>query len=254
VLATKAAPTLSWSTPANIVSGTPLSATQLNASANVPGTFVYTPAAATVLAVGTQTLSVTFTPTDTMDYAVVTSSVPITVNVSGSLSVSAGQTYTFSNGTISGNVTVTGGTLVLANSQIAGHVQLSGGSVVLTSALVGGNVQLNGGGSVSIGPSTVINGNVQLQNLPAGSQDFVCGATVNGNLQVQSDGASVEVGSTSPSCPGNVVRGNLQFTSNTGSIQVFSNTVGNNLQCSANASITGGGNTAAKKQGQCAGF
>jgi hypothetical protein len=42
----KANSTISWSTPADIVYGTALSATQLNATANVPGSFVYAPAAA----------------------------------------------------------------------------------------------------------------------------------------------------------------------------------------------------------------
>ena len=42
---------------------------QLDATANVPGTFIYTPAAGTVLGAGNdQTLSVSFTPTDTTDY------------------------------------------------------------------------------------------------------------------------------------------------------------------------------------------
>jgi hypothetical protein len=64
----KATPTVTWPTPAAITYGTPLSATQLNATASVPGAFTYTPAAGTVLAAGTQTLSVTFTPSDTNDY------------------------------------------------------------------------------------------------------------------------------------------------------------------------------------------
>jgi hypothetical protein len=42
----KATPVITWATPADIVYGTALSATQLNATANVPGTFVYTPAPA----------------------------------------------------------------------------------------------------------------------------------------------------------------------------------------------------------------
>jgi large repetitive protein len=45
----------------------------------VPGTFVYSPAAGTVLAAGTQTLSVTFTPNDATDYATATATVTITV-------------------------------------------------------------------------------------------------------------------------------------------------------------------------------
>ena len=46
-----------------------LSSAQLDATASVAGTFTYTPAAGTVLDAGNgQTLSVTFTPTDTVDY------------------------------------------------------------------------------------------------------------------------------------------------------------------------------------------
>ena len=64
----KATPTITWVSPAAITYGTALSATQLNASASVPGTFVYTPASGAILPAGTQTLSVTFTPSDTVDY------------------------------------------------------------------------------------------------------------------------------------------------------------------------------------------
>jgi hypothetical protein len=64
----KATPTISWATPASITYGTALSATQLNASASVAGTLVYTPASGTVLNAGTQTLSVNFTPSNTSNY------------------------------------------------------------------------------------------------------------------------------------------------------------------------------------------
>ena len=76
----KAAPVITWATPAAITYGTPLSATQLNASASVAGSFVYTPAAGSVPGAGTQTLSSTFTPTDATDYSVVTTTVMLTVN------------------------------------------------------------------------------------------------------------------------------------------------------------------------------
>ena len=52
ITVTKATPVITWATPADIVYGTALSATQLNATATVPGTFVYTPAAGTVLTAG----------------------------------------------------------------------------------------------------------------------------------------------------------------------------------------------------------
>ncbi|HKO58750.1 MAG TPA: Ig-like domain-containing protein, partial [Thermoanaerobaculia bacterium] len=68
VVIAKGTPSISWTPSSPIVYGTPLGAAQLNATANVPGTFVYTPAAGTVLNAGTQTLSVSFTPTDTANY------------------------------------------------------------------------------------------------------------------------------------------------------------------------------------------
>ena len=48
----KTTPLITWATPAPIVQGTTLSGAQLNATANVPGTFVYTPSAGTVLPAG----------------------------------------------------------------------------------------------------------------------------------------------------------------------------------------------------------
>ncbi len=59
--------------------GTALSSTQLDATANVPGTFVYNPAAGTIPADGSDTLSVTFTPTDTTDYNSATATVTLAV-------------------------------------------------------------------------------------------------------------------------------------------------------------------------------
>ena len=69
---------LTWSTPANIVYGTSLSSTQLNATASVPGTFTYNPVLGTRLSAGTHTLSVSFTPTNSA-YDPDTTTVSITV-------------------------------------------------------------------------------------------------------------------------------------------------------------------------------
>jgi sugar lactone lactonase YvrE len=65
-------PSITWNTPNDIDYGTPLSAAQLSASASVPGTFSYSPAAGAVLGPGRQTLSVTFTPTDSVNYTTAT--------------------------------------------------------------------------------------------------------------------------------------------------------------------------------------
>jgi hypothetical protein len=72
-------PTVTWATPKAIIYGTALSSTQLDATASVPGSFTYSPAAGAVLAVGPQTLGVTFTPTDTVDYTSAMGSVTLTV-------------------------------------------------------------------------------------------------------------------------------------------------------------------------------
>ncbi|MGO4516884.1 beta strand repeat-containing protein [Terriglobus sp. 2YAB30_2] len=76
----KATPSITWAAPAAVSYGTALSATQLNATSAVAGTFAYTPAAGAVLGVGPQTLSVTFTPTDTTNYNSITATTTLTVN------------------------------------------------------------------------------------------------------------------------------------------------------------------------------
>ena len=63
----KAIPILSWPQPTAVVAGTVLTTTQLNASANVEGTFIYTPPLGTVVTT-TQPLTVLFTPADTLNY------------------------------------------------------------------------------------------------------------------------------------------------------------------------------------------
>jgi len=75
----KAEPTVTWETPTPISDGTPLSTTQLDAAASVPGTFVYTPAAGELLSAGTHLLSATFTPMDTENHNTVQATVSIFV-------------------------------------------------------------------------------------------------------------------------------------------------------------------------------
>ena len=56
----KTTPVITWPTPSAITYGAALSSTQLDATPTVAGSFVYSPAAGTVLTAGTQTLSVDF--------------------------------------------------------------------------------------------------------------------------------------------------------------------------------------------------
>ena len=92
----KATPTVNWSNPADIVYGTLLGGAQLNASASVGGTFAYTPAANTQLNAGNgQTLSVTFTPTDTGNYNTKTATVSIDVLKATPTLSTSGGTFTY---------------------------------------------------------------------------------------------------------------------------------------------------------------
>jgi hypothetical protein len=81
----QAVPTIHWATPATISSGTPLKATQLNATATgvggtaLIGTFDYTPVIGTVLPAGTHSLSVQFAPED-LNYTGATKTVQIVVS------------------------------------------------------------------------------------------------------------------------------------------------------------------------------
>lgn len=71
---------ITWSNPADIDHATPLSSVQLNATANVGGTFTYTPPAGTKLSVGdAQPLKVDFMPADPVNWAPATKTVYINV-------------------------------------------------------------------------------------------------------------------------------------------------------------------------------
>ena len=139
-LSGQAAPTLTWTNPADLTYGSSLSGTQLNATAtcnatNVPGTFTYTPATGTRLNAGSnQVLTVTFTPTDTTDFLAVTSTVTINVQpapVDLNLTASAnpilhGQTVSFTatlsatGATPDGTVTFYDGLNELGTTNLAG--------------------------------------------------------------------------------------------------------------------------------------
>jgi hypothetical protein len=80
LVVTKAETTVTWTTPVPIPYGTPLGASQLNATSTVPGAFYYDPPPGTVLSRGSHTLSVTFIPADTASYLVSHASVTLTVN------------------------------------------------------------------------------------------------------------------------------------------------------------------------------
>jgi Concanavalin A-like lectin/glucanases superfamily/MBG domain (YGX type)/Bacterial Ig-like domain (group 3)/IPT/TIG domain/MBG domain len=92
----KATAVLAWSRPGTIVYGTPLGGDQLNATANVFGSFDYSPAAGTVLNAGaSQALTATFTPADPANY--IGGTVNTTIDVSKAVAevTAIGGTFTY---------------------------------------------------------------------------------------------------------------------------------------------------------------
>jgi uncharacterized repeat protein (TIGR03803 family) len=155
----------------------------------------------------------------------------------GNIYVSSGQSCEFTNG-----------------ARIFGNVYQSGGNLILTNATVLGNVEIQGG-TYSIGPSLTIASKLEIQNVPSGStQNTVCGVNVFGSLYFNGNGSPAEIGSSAGSCPGNTIGGDLEVNSNSASVQLFNNSVRDNFMCSSDSSITGGGNTARTKSGQCSSF
>lgn len=155
------APAITWPTPAPIPYGTPLSATQLNATATVPGSFTYSPVAGVMLAVGQQVLKVTFTPANTTQYTTATATVtlnvtpaaPVLTAVTSALNPAlAGNSITFSIGVTStlgaptGTVSFFDGPTNLGSAVLA-----SGQASFTTSALTPGSHPIT---SVYSGDST----------------------------------------------------------------------------------------------------
>lgn len=102
------APTIAWSTPGAILAGTALTDAQLNATANVPGTFSFSPAAGTVLAVGTHTLTATFTPSDVTRYSATAAQVSLRVLAEGLSSTRLVNIATRAHCGVGDNVTIGG--------------------------------------------------------------------------------------------------------------------------------------------------
>ena len=121
---TKATPVITWASPDAITYGAALSGTQLNATADVDGTFVYsvptaTPAAGAILNAGAQTLTASFTPTDSTNYISTTKSVTFTVN-------KANPVITWANPDAITYGTALSGTQLNATADVAGTFAYAG--------------------------------------------------------------------------------------------------------------------------------
>ncbi len=140
----KATPSLTWTAPASITYGTALSATQLDASANVSGTFDYTPAAGMVLSAGTHALSAQFTPADTSDYATPSAVMTnITVNPAALMVTAANATRVYGavNPSLTGTVTgAVNGDVFTVSGSTAATVASTVGSYAILPTVTGQNL------------------------------------------------------------------------------------------------------------------
>jgi hypothetical protein len=164
----QATPTITWANPSGITYGTALSATQLDATASVPGTFVYSPAAGTVLNAGSnQALSVTFTPTDTTDYTSATAQVAINVAKAHLAITADNQTKVYAAALPTLTATISG----FQNGETLATSGVTGSPSLATTATASSHVE---GSPYTITPA--------IGNLASSNYDFT--SFVNGTLTV----------------------------------------------------------------------
>jgi uncharacterized repeat protein (TIGR02543 family) len=173
-----ATPPITWSAPAPIVSGTALSATQLNATSSVAGSFVYSPAAGVVPAAGPQTLSATLTPADAVNYKSATATTLLTVIPTYTVTFASGG-----NGTLTGtaNQTVTSGTSATPMTAVPAtgyhFVQWTGagGFSSTDNPITLGNVTAN----QALTANFAVNTYLVTAGAPGGNGSISCTASVN---------------------------------------------------------------------------
>ena len=237
-----AKPIITWANPSAIAFFTALSGSQLDATASVPGTFDYTPPAGTLLSAGTHALSVTFTPTDGIDYTTATATVQVVVLAPG-VTVIGSQLYCVGGNTSNDQVQVnpaggsnTGSTGVKLKASLNGvniQTTYSQSFTTIDVFLQGGNDNIQLANSLTIGAVLTAgngNDNVQLGN---GNNAVTLGKG-NDNIQAGNGSNTVTAGG-----------GNDNVTLGNGSYEIVVLGSGNdNVQAGngSNAVTVGNGN------------
>jgi regulation of enolase protein 1 (concanavalin A-like superfamily) len=213
VTVTQATPSITWATPSAITYGTALSATQFDATSTAAGAFAYTPAAGTVLGAGTQTLSATFTPTDTTDYTTATQTVQLTVN-------QASTTVVLS---YSPSSPVLGQTEALA-ATVSGAGSLSGSVVFTSGSTTLCTVTPNASGVVSCSFTPATDGNFTVTAQYQGDSNHLP-SSVTQTLFVYDGAVTLQAASTQLVYPGatnlTACIASETSTSATGTVQIY---------------------------------
>ena len=162
------------------------------------------------------------------------------------------------NGTFYGNIEVSAGQncRFVEGGGITGNVLVTGGNFAIANGLIGGDVAIGAASTFSLGPGATVDGSVAIGLVAPGSTtNQICGTKVLHDVAVVGNASPFQLGSASPaSCPGNTIGGNATIDFSTAPVAVYNNSVGRTLSCLFDESITGGGNTAEHKLGQCATF
>lgn len=182
---------LTWTNPASIMYGTALSSNQLNATANAQGLLQYNPTYGIVLDAGSNTLSVLFSPTDTINYSTAAGTVslvvlpaPLAVTASN-VSRAFGMANPVFTGTISG---VTNGDDITAEYSCSATRNSPPGTYGITPTLVDPDnrsvnytITTNDGTLIVIGPPQI------LTTMQSGNSfTFTWSAISNQTYQIQS--------------------------------------------------------------------
>jgi hypothetical protein len=264
----KATPALNWSAPPAIPYGTPLGTTQLNATASgvgggsLPGGFVYTPAAGAVLAAGSRTLSVTFTPSDAANYAQAAAQVTLQVNkLNASVTPNAatkvyGQPDPALSGTLSGFLpsdNVTASYSRAAGESAAGSPYAIGATLSPDAVLANYNIIYNTAGFAITRAALTVMANNASRPLGATNPVFTVsygGFVNNDTATVLSGGSALSTSATTASpagsypitvAPGTLAAANYTFTFVNGTLTVLPASTAQLVVTASLAKLSGGG-------------
>jgi hypothetical protein len=226
VTISKRTPVITWSAPLPITYGSALSAAELNATADVAGTFVYTPAEGTILDAGTYTLSASFTPADTAHYNGGSASVPLLVNKadqqiawSDPSPIVFGSPLTSTQ--LNAVVFVVGPAPAgaLTYNPPAGTI-LNAGSNTLTANVAGTNNYNPATASVTVvvGPASGAFSNLSAPTILVGTPSTVISGKISSGSLIPPGSVTITIASTSLSAP-IAADGTFSATFNTASLQ-----------------------------------
>ncbi len=213
-----ATPTITWNCASSLIYGTPVGGSQLDATASVPGMFSYSPTIGTILPAGSSTLSVTFTPTDTVNYTPAKGTCTLTINQAPLTVTAANATRPYGTanpiftGTVSGAVngdtfSISGTTSATISSDLGDYSiipTISGADLSdYTVTLVDGTLTIVKDGSNILLLSSNLNVNLNspltltavvassgMTGLPTGTVNFLDGGALLGSVLLNNQAAA----------------------------------------------------------------